>query len=301
MAKVLILAGDAAEDLETMFVKYRLVEAGHEPYVAAPTTRPIKLVVHDFEPDFDTYVEKPGRTCPVDVAFADVDPADFAAAVIPGGRAPEFITGRSRRAPHRRALLRGGQAGRHALPWSAGPSRPRAPARAALVRLSGARSGPRDGRSRVRRRRRCCRRKHGVVPRLGRPRRVVARVPRVPRSRCRSGVAPNRVVIPARYGRRLPDHWEVTDENLHTASFAGARDLVSCAHPRAWRHGLRDRSPGAEEQRRHASAQELRRDLGKGEEPLAPPSRLRVGSAARRSRVGLSGPSVLPDPPARPG
>jgi protease I len=91
MAKVLILAGDAAEDLETMFIKYRLAEAGHEPYVAAPTTRPIKLVVHDFEPDFDTYVEKPGRSCPVDVAFADVDPAEFAAMVIPGGRAPEFI------------------------------------------------------------------------------------------------------------------------------------------------------------------------------------------------------------------
>ena len=62
MAKVLILAGDAAEDLETMYIKYRLVEAGHEPYVAAPTTRPIKLVVHDFEPDFDTYVEKTGRS-----------------------------------------------------------------------------------------------------------------------------------------------------------------------------------------------------------------------------------------------
>ena len=91
MAKVLILAGDAAEDLETMFVKYRLTEAGHEPYVAAPTTRPIKLVVHDFEPDWDTYVEKPGRTCPVDIAFSEVDPANFAAVVIPGGRAPEFI------------------------------------------------------------------------------------------------------------------------------------------------------------------------------------------------------------------
>ena len=91
MAKVLILAGDAAEDLETMFVKYRLAEAGHEPHVAAPTTRPIKLVVHDFEPDWDTYVERPGRTCPVDLAFADVDPADYRAVVIPGGRAPEFI------------------------------------------------------------------------------------------------------------------------------------------------------------------------------------------------------------------
>ena len=67
MSKVLILAGDAAEDLETMFIKYRLAEADYEPHVAAPTTRPIKLVVHDFEPDWDTYVERPGRTCPVDV------------------------------------------------------------------------------------------------------------------------------------------------------------------------------------------------------------------------------------------
>ena len=91
MARVLILAGDAAEDLEVMFVKFRLLEAGHEPHVAAPTSRPIKLVVHDFEPDWDTYVERPGRTCPVDVTFAEADPADYAACVIPGGRAPEFI------------------------------------------------------------------------------------------------------------------------------------------------------------------------------------------------------------------
>ena len=74
-----------------MYIKYRLSEAGHEPYVSAPTTRPIKLVVHDFEADFDTYVEKPGRSCPVDVAFADVEPSEYAAIVIPGGRAPEFI------------------------------------------------------------------------------------------------------------------------------------------------------------------------------------------------------------------
>ena len=45
--------------------------------MAAPTSRPIKLVVHDFEPDWDTYVERPGRTCPVDVTFAEVDPAEL--------------------------------------------------------------------------------------------------------------------------------------------------------------------------------------------------------------------------------
>jgi len=91
MSKVLILAGDAAEDLETMFIKYRLAEAEYEPHIAAPTMRAIKLVVHDFEPDCDTYVERPGRTCPVDVTFADVAPEEYAALVIPGGRAPEFI------------------------------------------------------------------------------------------------------------------------------------------------------------------------------------------------------------------
>ena len=91
MSRVLILAGDAAEDLETMFIKYRLAEAEYEPHIAAPTMRPIKLVVHDFEPGWDTYVERPGRTCPVDVSFADVLPEEYAALVIPGGRAPEFI------------------------------------------------------------------------------------------------------------------------------------------------------------------------------------------------------------------
>ena len=111
MSKVLILAGDAAEDLETMFIKYRLAEADYEPHIAAPTTRPIKLVVHDFEPDWDTYVERQGRTCPVDVILADVDPAEYAALVIPGGRAPEFITDRSRCGSNRGALLRRGEAG----------------------------------------------------------------------------------------------------------------------------------------------------------------------------------------------
>jgi protease I len=91
MARVLILAGDAAEDLEVMYVKYRLSESGHDVDVAAPTRRPIKLVVHDFEPDWDAYVERPGRQCPVDVAFSECDPALYAGVVIPGGRAPEYI------------------------------------------------------------------------------------------------------------------------------------------------------------------------------------------------------------------
>ncbi|HEX6355349.1 DJ-1/PfpI family protein [Actinophytocola sp.] len=91
MAQVLILTGDAAEELDSMYPVFRLREAGHEAVVAAPTTRPVKLVVHDFEPDCDAYTEKPGHLLPVDVAFSEVKPEEYDALVIPGGRAPEYI------------------------------------------------------------------------------------------------------------------------------------------------------------------------------------------------------------------
>jgi len=47
--------------------------------------------VHDFVEGYDTYTEKPGYTWPADLAFREVDPAQYAALVIPGGRAPEYI------------------------------------------------------------------------------------------------------------------------------------------------------------------------------------------------------------------
>ena len=91
MARVLVLTGDAAEELDSMYPVFRLREGGHEAIVSAPTTRAVKLVVHDFEPGWDAYTERPGHQLPVDLAFADVRPEDFQALVIPGGRAPEYI------------------------------------------------------------------------------------------------------------------------------------------------------------------------------------------------------------------
>ncbi|GIG62661.1 protease [Longispora fulva] len=91
MAKVLIVTGDAAEDLEVMYPYQRLLEDGHEVRIAAPAVKRLQFVVHDFVDGFDTYTEKPGRTWPSDVAFADVDPAEYDAVVIPGGRAPEYL------------------------------------------------------------------------------------------------------------------------------------------------------------------------------------------------------------------
>lgn len=89
--KVLILAGDAAESLEVIYPYQRLLEEGYEVQIAAPKKKKLHFVVHDFEPGFDTYTEKPGYSWDADVAFAEVDPAAYAALVIPGGRAPEYI------------------------------------------------------------------------------------------------------------------------------------------------------------------------------------------------------------------
>ena len=89
--KVLILTGDAAESLEVMYPYQRLLEEGYDVQIAAPTKKKLHFVVHDFEPGYDTYTEKPGYSWNADLAFADVNPAEFVAVVIPGGRAPEYI------------------------------------------------------------------------------------------------------------------------------------------------------------------------------------------------------------------
>ncbi|HYZ57017.1 MAG TPA: DJ-1/PfpI family protein [Streptosporangiaceae bacterium] len=91
MPKVLLITGDAAESLEVMYPYQRLLEEGYDVDIAAPSVKKLQFVVHDFVESFDTYTEKPGYTWQADVAFADVDPADYVALVIPGGRAPEYI------------------------------------------------------------------------------------------------------------------------------------------------------------------------------------------------------------------
>jgi protease I len=101
-AKILILTGDAAETLEVMYPYQRLLEEGYEVHIAAPQAKKLQFVVHDFVEGFDTYTEKLGHTWPADVAFADVNPEDYVAVVIPGGRAPEYI----RNDPDARRIVR---------------------------------------------------------------------------------------------------------------------------------------------------------------------------------------------------
>jgi protease I len=91
MARILMLAGDAAESLEVMYPYQRLLEEGYEVDIAGPSKKKLQFVIHDFIDGYDTYTEKPGYMWPADLAFSDVKPEDYIALVIPGGRAPEYI------------------------------------------------------------------------------------------------------------------------------------------------------------------------------------------------------------------
>ncbi|MDI3421687.1 DJ-1/PfpI family protein [Streptomyces luteolus] len=101
-AKILMVTGDAAESLEVLHPYLRLREEGYDVHIAAPARKKLQLVLHDFEPGFDTYTEKPGYTWPADLAFSEVDPGAYVALVIPGGRAPEYL----RNDPELRKILK---------------------------------------------------------------------------------------------------------------------------------------------------------------------------------------------------
>ena len=52
--KILIVTGDAGESFEILYASHRLIEAGYEPVIAAPSVQLLKMVIHDFEPGWDT-------------------------------------------------------------------------------------------------------------------------------------------------------------------------------------------------------------------------------------------------------
>jgi protease I len=91
MARLLILTGDAGESQEIYYAKYRLEEEGWLVHIAALQKRTFLSVVHDFEPGFDTYTEKPGYRVEADLGLDEVDASSYDGLVLPGGRAPEYL------------------------------------------------------------------------------------------------------------------------------------------------------------------------------------------------------------------
>lgn len=91
MKNLLLLTGDGGESYETLYAKHRFEEAGWGVKIVAPSKKLLNLVIHDFEPGWDTYVERKGYNIESDLAIADADANDFDAILIIGGRAPEYL------------------------------------------------------------------------------------------------------------------------------------------------------------------------------------------------------------------
>jgi len=89
--RVLIVVGDATETVDTLYPFFRLQEAGFEPVVAGPEKRTFQMVLHEVRPGWTITREWEGYQIRADVAFAEVDPADYAGIFFSGGRAPEYI------------------------------------------------------------------------------------------------------------------------------------------------------------------------------------------------------------------
>lgn len=91
--QILMIVGDFVEDYEAMVPLQILVCAGHDVATVCPDKVPgdsVATAIHDFEGD-QTYSEKPGHRFAINADFASIDPSQFDALVIPGGRAPEYL------------------------------------------------------------------------------------------------------------------------------------------------------------------------------------------------------------------
>jgi protease I len=89
--KILIVTGDAGESFEALYAVQRFAEAGIPAVMAAPRTGRLNLVIHDFEPGWDTYIEKPGYVSEAQITIAEIVPEDYTAILLLGGRAPEYL------------------------------------------------------------------------------------------------------------------------------------------------------------------------------------------------------------------
>ena len=91
--KILMLVGDYVEDYEAMVPFQMLTMVGHQVDAVCPGKKKgetVKTAIHDFVGD-QTYSEKPGHNFALTATFDEVDPKNYDALVIPGGRAPEYI------------------------------------------------------------------------------------------------------------------------------------------------------------------------------------------------------------------
>ncbi len=90
---ILFLIGDFVEDYEVMVPFQMLSMVGHRCATACPGKKPgetVATAIHDFEGQ-QTYSEKRGHNFAINTDFDALNPAQYDALVLPGGRAPEYL------------------------------------------------------------------------------------------------------------------------------------------------------------------------------------------------------------------
>jgi protease I len=91
--EILMIVGDFGEEYEIMVPFQALQAVGHEVHAVCPEREAgdtVKTAIHDFRGD-QTYLEERGHDFTLTHGFEDVDPTEYDALVVPGGRAPEYL------------------------------------------------------------------------------------------------------------------------------------------------------------------------------------------------------------------
>ena len=91
VSKILIITDDAGESYEILYAKHRFEEEGWTAHIGATKKKRLNGVIHDVEPGWNTYIERPGYLIEADVALGKARASDYDAVLLIGGRAPEFL------------------------------------------------------------------------------------------------------------------------------------------------------------------------------------------------------------------
>lgn len=92
--KVLMIVGDFSETLEVYTPMFCMRTMGYEVEVVCPNKTKgecITTAVHDYSPVHQTFTEKPGHAVVITANMNELNPKDYDALWLPGGRAPEYL------------------------------------------------------------------------------------------------------------------------------------------------------------------------------------------------------------------
>lgn len=91
--KILMIVGDYGEDYEIMVPYQSLQMVGHQVDAVCPKKEAgekIITAVHD-DGGAQTFDEKPGHKFTLNASFNEIEPEQYDALLLPGGRAPEYL------------------------------------------------------------------------------------------------------------------------------------------------------------------------------------------------------------------